>query len=724
MNATRISESRVAKAIAVLTAMLTLAALSAVVGGPQAVAETSERPFNVPTASDQLTAADLSAITAPAAPDAQWSGQSSDEFAAQMSGFLSSTSDLSDSDAAIAYEVLTSDTAGVTAIIEAAGGIVTGELAGTMVLAELSPLDAAQLETLAMVNDVREPSISYPLYAGDADHAPINAVGAGTKIGEHVAKIRAPHWQTLGLTGEGVKVGVIDFFGDPFLSNAIASGDLPRISGTFCRFNGRSCSITDANIEHGVAVGEVIHDMAPGAELYFASALSTTDVRAAVDYFIDNDVDIISRSLTASYDGAGDGTGPLADVVKYAVDNGITWFNSAGNNAGSTTRLGSYWRGTWNDADGDGWLEFAPGDESMGFAACFLNGLRWSDWGDSNATDYDWYIYDNPEGSGVPRFVSLGIQGSGQNPLETISGTGCNDVMYMKVRVAAANNGTNGDILEVMGNGAIFEYWQNAYSASGPGSDLFIDGHVSVGAIDPPNGKAIAQYSSQGPNNRGRTIPELSGPACLRTTAYGNQCFNGTSSSTPAVAGAAALVLGAEIAQNPKQLEAYLKSTAADRGVKDKDNVFGFGEVQLESLQCNGRNATIIGTAGKDVINGTNGNDVIVALGGHDRVNGGGGNDHICGGSGKDKLFGQAGNDFLNGGRGRDIVDGGKNADILFGGGARDTLRGRAGTDQLVGGAGGDALDGGNGRDNCHFFSTTKIKREGKDTAKHCETAS
>ncbi len=716
------------RSIAALTATLTLAALCAVLGSPSATAEAAAPPFALPAAGTDIGSADIAALHASA--NAGDAVTTTSQLLAQKDGFHSSSSDLLSSDGVTSYEVFTSDTVAAAAAIEAAGGTVTGEIVGTLVQADLGPVAAAELETLSWVRDVREPSISYPLYAGDTvpntdpvDAGSAQAAGAGSKVGEHVVKMKAPHWQTLGLTGEGVKVGVIDYFGDPYLSNAIASGDLPRLSGTFCRFNGRSCSITDANIQHGVAVGEVIYDMAPDAELYFASALSTADLKAAVDYFIANDVDIVSRSLTARYDGAGDGTGPLADVIKYAVDNGVTWFNSAGNNAGSTDsgRYGSYWRGTWADADGDGWMEFAPGDESMGFAACFLNGLRWSDWGDANATDYDWYVYDNPTGTGTPRFVSLGAQGNGQDPLEAISGTSCGEVLYMKIRLAATNNGTSNDVLEVMGNSAIFEYWQNPYSASGPGSDLFLNGHVSVGAIDPPNGKAIAQYSSQGPTNSGRLVPELSGAACLKTSAYGLQCFNGTSSSTPAVAGAAALVLSSGIAKSPGQVEAYLKSTATDRGTKGKDNVFGFGEVQLESLRCNGRNATIIGSAGRDTITGTPGNDVIVALGGNDRVRGGGGNDIICGGAGKDKLYGQGGNDYLSGGAGRDLLDGGNNNDKLYGGKSRDSLRGRGGSDLLVGGSGGDSLDGGRGRDACHFFSITKTKAEAKDSSKRCE---
>ena len=63
---------------------------------------------------------------------------------------------------------------------------------------------------------------------------------------------------------------------------------------------------------------------------------------------------------------------------------------------------------------------------------------------------------------------------------------------------------------------------------------------------------------------------------------------------------------------------------------------------------CLGLPATIIGTAGNDILNGTPGDDVIMGLGGDDTISGLGGNDTICGGDG---------NDYCNGGRGRDAQD-------------------------------------------------------------------
>jgi subtilisin-like proprotein convertase family protein len=87
---------------------------------------------------------------------------------------------------------------------------------------------------------------------------------------------------------------------------------------------------------------------------------------------------------------------------------------------------------------------------------------------------------------------------------------------------------------------------------------------------------------------------------------------------------------------------------------------------------CGGWRATIVGTAGGDVLTGTSGPDVIVAGGGRDTIRGAGGRDTICagagddtvnGGGGVDLLIGSAGDDHLDGGPGTDICDGGPGAD-------------------------------------------------------------
>lgn len=108
------------------------------------------------------------------------------------------------------------------------------------------------------------------------------------------------------------------------------------------------------------------------------------------------------------------------------------------------------------------------------------------------------------------------------------------------------------------------------------------------------------------------------------------------------------------------------------------------------ATKCAGKQATFVGTAGRDLIKGTKKRDVIAGLGGNDVIRGLGGNDIICGGPGKDKLIGGPGNDLLVGGAGNDRLLGGK---------GRDTLKGGKGKDTLIGGPGHDILNGGPGKD-------------------------
>jgi hypothetical protein len=69
-------------------------------------------------------------------------------------------------------------------------------------------------------------------------------------------------------------------------------------------------------------------------------------------------------------------------------------------------------------------------------------------------------------------------------------------------------------------------------------------------------------------------------------------------------------------------------------------------------FRCYGHPATIVGTAGNDILRGTAGPDVIVGLGGDDIIYGGDGDDYLCGDEGSDQLYGGGDSDYLNGGSG------------------------------------------------------------------------
>ena len=107
------------------------------------------------------------------------------------------------------------------------------------------------------------------------------------------------------------------------------------------------------------------------------------------------------------------------------------------------------------------------------------------------------------------------------------------------------------------------------------------------------------------------------------------------------------------------------------------------GSTARQTFTCNGETATIVGTAGHDLIVGTPGDDVIVGLDGNDHLHGGAGIDVICGGDGDDTLEGGAHYDDLYGGPGNDRLSGGPGGYVYWTGSITDW----------------EGLDGGRGRD-------------------------
>ncbi|MEA3509890.1 MAG: S8 family serine peptidase, partial [Actinomycetota bacterium] len=540
----------------------------------------------------------LAALMATAAPGRAATGtvldagsDSDPRLAAAGVPFLAPTAPIRDMDQSDAVSRLLDSTGRVTveilhargtehtirAAVDSRRGIVLGTSPG-VILAKIPPVAIAALENRPGVAQVRSP-LRVDLLPGfeDSSASPLDSGDI------HVEVSNAAAWQDSGHKGFGVKVGIVDYFDGGAWSAAELAGALPVPAGTFCRDEGRACDVWASGTSHGVAVAEVVHDMAPRATLYLATAVTVTDLADAVRWFDDQGVQIISRSLGAQLDGPGDGTGSVGAVVDDAVDRGMAWFNAAGNHASPDgTTNGGYWRGSFVDADGDDWMEFAPGDETLGFYCGYIQGFRWSDWQATGRTDYDIGVYADPSRTEMLA-SSIGDQVAGEPPIEIPDGIDCSShpVVYLGVHLYDPGSGTSTDVLEFMANQTAFEYSSNPYSATGPAGDSANPGMVTVGAIDPPDGVTIASYSSQGPTNDERIKPDLSAPSCLPTASYHPGCFNGTSAATPAAAGAAALVWGAGTATIPNDVASYLRAHAIDRGIPGTDSVYGTGQLYL-----------------------------------------------------------------------------------------------------------------------------------------------
>ncbi|MAT04246.1 MAG: hypothetical protein CL424_04275 [Acidimicrobiaceae bacterium] len=412
----------------------------------------------------------------------------------------------------------------------------------------------------------------------------------GPTTGGAEGYIGADDWHDAGFTGAGVKIGVIDFF-DTRYWNAAEHGALPVANVTArCVALGSDCSseffdgVDRGGEQHGVAIVEILRDVAPGAEIYLGQAATTADYQILVDWFASKGVQIISRSLGSRYDGPGDGRGALNDIAAAATARGITWVNSGGNNGERR-----YYRQPARLTNG--WVAFGPtgADTYLDFRGCVqLGGIRWAaDWDlpAAQRTDYDAQLIEAPTGSpasGVIVATSTARQRDGARPLELFDSGYCpapDSTLYLRLRHVVGD--TSNDVIEITDYGSgIAEYTQAAYSGSVPIVDSDDLGVVAVAAIDPPFGTSVAAYSSQGPTNDGREAPDLAAVSGFTSAVYGS-VFSGTSAAAPVVAAAAALVLDAGITDPGDPLGAYLRNHAIDRGEPGVDQRYGYGQFVL-----------------------------------------------------------------------------------------------------------------------------------------------
>ncbi len=530
----------------------------------------------------------------------------------------------------ITVEVLTADNASVAAAVSRLGGSVTGSVAGQVVQAVMPVSQLKALANTSGANFVRAPRAAgyIPSDTRRTDVLP----GTGV-AGDEVSITNASAWHVAGFTGAGVRVGIIDYFNFG-VWNTTENGPLPTQANghTFCQDatdsglckGGAIVSQPDGSGgEHGVAVAEIVKDMAPQSDVYIATVGTVADLQAAINWLASNGVTIVTRSLGSAYDGPGDGTGPLASVVDLAASKGMLWFNSAGNDAVDgymrrsvpTNLAANDYVDFSRDGSGDTWLRLDAGNTG----GVLFDGVRWSnDWylPANQRTDYSlefWepknntHQYDdayNPASTAELSPIDLdGIPGNGvQNvydanqrnggtPLEAedlfvYPENGFGDffgIAYMRIRRNAATPvGASPDQLEIaLGNGLLeLGHYDTPGSASKPVVDSKNPSLIAVGAVDPPSGTNIGSYSSQGPTFDGRVKPDLSAPAGFTSIAYGG-AFQGTSAASPVAAGMAALLQGAGMAVPGRTLAALVKHFATDLGAVGKDNVFGSGKILL-----------------------------------------------------------------------------------------------------------------------------------------------
>jgi subtilisin family serine protease len=387
-------------------------------------------------------------------------------------------------------------------------------------------------------------------------------VNVGDVETEGVEIIEAYDWQAAGYTGKGVKIGVLDVGFDGYQD--LLRSDLPAnvVAQSF-----RSGLAIDGTGEvHGTAVAEIMHDIAPDAELFFAASYTWVERRPAIDWLLSQGVDIISSSTGSLY-GPKDGTGVPAMMVEEVAAKGILWVNSSGN-AGV-----SHYRGQFTDDDGDSYHEFDTDDEYLGFSTptSTYMVLTWDDWG-SGTQDLNLYIVDD---NGEVIVSSQEVQnGAGADAAEYIEYEFPDNGPYYAIIEAVRVNREL--TLDFFVNDGEVEYIDPFYSLTEPGD---AKSSLTVGATDWNTGE-LADYSSRGPTSDERLKPEIIAPSNVNSVVYEGP-WTGTSAACPHVTGAAALVMQAFPEYTPQQVTEFLLGRAEDMDESGLDNSTGYGHLML-----------------------------------------------------------------------------------------------------------------------------------------------
>jgi hypothetical protein len=283
----------------------------------------------------------------------------------------------------------------------------------------------------------------------------LRAPDASTIEGEGLAVIEAGAWHEAGFTGAGLRIGVLDLGFEGYQN--LLGVELPD------EVTVETFGWYDEEEMHGTACAEIIHEVAPHAELVFAwYDGSDAAMGSAMDWLMEQGVDIISHSASA-LTGPRDGSEWDSKRVDELAAQGILWINSAGNQAES------HYQEIFTDDDSDSFHEFAPDEEMLTLYTVYAEDIKivlsWEDDWERAALDYELFLYD---AAGNELASSQNAQSGdwGQEPLEGIRYQPEGENLY----AAVVAYETDAEVmLDIFVNGAEVAYSSPAYSVGPPG---------------------------------------------------------------------------------------------------------------------------------------------------------------------------------------------------------------------------------------------------------------
>ncbi len=451
------------------------------------------------------------------------------------------------------------------------------------------------LDELAALDAVRE--ITAPDYG-------VTKAGSTTTEGDAIHRAHLVRAFS-GLTGAGVKVGVISNGVDSW-NTARRSGDLPD-----------SIEIDPDRVgegDEGTALLEIIHDLAPGAELAFSGPDTSLELVQSIlwlanDAFDGEGSDIIVDDL-GYYDEPYFEDGPTALAAIEAVAGGAVFVSAAGNSARR------HYEAEFVDGGG-GYHDFDPSPDATDTALRVSTEgvavlLQWNDeFGGSN-NDYDLYVcrpglrptkfnLRNDQCDGGTR-----AQNGDDDPYEEVLASFGSE-QEVDVYVRKFSSSDQDRRLEMFMFGGIIV--EHAVPEGGIIGHPAAEGVIAVSAVGAhdPGHDDLESFSDWGPAvisfpaATTRNKPEVVAIDGVSVTGAGGfpSLFFGTSAAAPHVAGVVALLVEGQRKAAPTmtkkdvadEVARILKDTAVDLGNQDSGGYseeFGYGRADafaaVESL--------------------------------------------------------------------------------------------------------------------------------------------
>lgn len=434
-----------------------------------------------------------------------------------------------------------------------------------------------------------------------------NAIVTGPPFSQGDAAHRANVVRdTYGADGTGIKIGVISDT-PRYLEQSQGTGNLPRDVTIVPGQSGMTP--TSQGIGEGTAMMEIIHDVAPGAKLFFATAFGgqanfANNIRRlrfefGCDIIVD---DIIYFAEAAFQDGI------VARAVNDVTASGGLYFSAAGNWGNLNDGTSGTWEGDFKDGGALTTLPEATDYKVHDFGGGVISNrirtvgspimLHWADPQEASNNDYDLFVLDST--LSVVRAVSTRDQTGTQDPYEQVGGTATGD----RIVVANYKNAAPRALQLSIGNGVLalgtdgstrgHSCAADAYGVSAVAAAVALGRAFSGGPTNP-----VETFTSDGPrrlffnadgspitpgnylfaSNGGavRAKPDLTAANRVSTSVPGFTTFSGTSAAAPHAAAIAAILKSAVPQLNAAQMRELLMKSTLDIGPVGWDRTAGAG---------------------------------------------------------------------------------------------------------------------------------------------------